>query len=324
VIIFAPNWLGDAVMALPALGDVRRGLPGSTIAVAAQSRVAPLFELVPDVDTVVRLEGGAPRRADRVFDLAILFPNSFRSALIAFRAGIGERWGYRTDWRSPLLTRAVKRAAAGLHQIDVYQHLVRALGFANGRTEPRIDVSPSRRSAARCLLEQAGWDGEMPLVALAPGAAYGGAKRWPPKSFAAVARALAAGRVRPLLIGSPADVTTGAEIESALGRSSIALNLIGRTDLPTLAGVLANARGLVSNDSGAMHLAAAIGLPVTAVYGPTDERITAPRSPASRPLAVLTHPVRCRPCWLRECPIDHRCMRRVTVDAVVEAAWKML
>ncbi len=334
VIIFAPNWLGDAVMALPAIADLRRGSPRATIAIAARPGVAPLFHLVPDVDEVLEnadesrvFKPGADKTAVvPVFDTAILLPNSFHAAVSARRAGIPGRWGYRSDWRGLLLTRAIDRPPAGTHQVEYYQHLMRALGFPSGPSDPRLLVTSDIRAAAARTLEHAGWDGRTPLVAFAPGAAYGGAKRWPPRSFAALARALADDGVRAVLIGSAADAATGRAVESSLGGSPPILNLIGRTDLPTLAGVLANARALVTNDSGAMHLAAAIGTPVTALFGPTDERVTGPRtsqSSRSRPL-VLTHSVWCRPCGLRECPLDHGCMEGIEVDAVVGAARQML
>jgi heptosyltransferase-2 len=328
VIIFAPNWLGDAVMALPAIADVRRGSPRAAIAIAARQSVAPLFGMVPDIDEVITLVDGVERGVwrDRFFDTAILLPNSFRAAVIARRAGIPERWGYRTGWRGLLLTRAVDRAPAGIHQVDYYQHLVRALGFPTGPSEPRLDVSPEVRTAAARTLEQAGWDGRAPLVVLAPGAAYGGSRRWEPESFAALARELAGDGVRPVLIGSAMDTPTGCAIESALGDSTAFVNLVGRTDLATLAGILANASALVANDSGAMHLGAAIGTPVTALFGPTDERVTGPRaalSSRSQPI-VLTHPVWCSPCRLRECPIGHACMRGIALNAVASAVRRML
>ena len=173
-------------------------------------------------------------------------------------------------------------------------------------------------------LRGAGWDGTRPLVALAPGAAYGGAKRWPPASFAELARALASDGMQSVMVGGRADLPVAREIEAALGRRSsgdVVLNLMG-TDLPTLAGMLSACRALVSNDSGAMHLGAAIGVRVTAVFGPTDERADA--AGRRRPHAVLTNPVWCRPCMMRECPIDHRCMRGVGVDRVVGAVRQML
>jgi heptosyltransferase-2 len=175
------------------------------------------------------------------------------------------------------------------------------------------------REAAVAEHKGAGWDGRRPLGARAPGAAYGGAKRWPPAAFAGLARTLADDGVQAVMVGSRADLPVAREIEQALG-GNLMLNLMG-TDLPMLAGTLAACRALVSNDSGAMHLGAAIGVPVTAVFGPTDERLT---RPAGEGHAVLTHPVWCRPCMMRECPIDHRCMRGIGVERVVGAVRQML
>jgi heptosyltransferase II len=336
IIIFAPNWLGDAVMALPAISDIRRELPQAVIAVAAKPSIAPLFEMVTGVDEVVTIENGLSKKGSEGSardEAAILLPNSFRSALIARQAGIAERWGYRADWRGLLLTRAVGRPSGPIHQIDYYQRLTSALGFPSGPNTPRLDAPTSARVAGTCALERAGWDGQEPFVVLAPGAAYGGAKRWPADRFAALARRLLELGFRAVLIGSSADVETGRSLESALENKVAVLNLIGRTNLPALAGVLSMARALVSNDSGALHLGAALGLPVTAIFGPTDERRTGPRgvsiedftSQSSGPAAAtLTTQVWCRPCMLRECPIDHRCMRRISVDAVLEATKRML
>jgi heptosyltransferase-2 len=334
VIIFAPNWLGDAVMALPAIADVRRGSPGATLVVAAQPAVASLFTMVPAVDEILSIGRGArpvlfrARLSGRDAGgaaSAILFPNSFRSALIAWRAGIGERSGYRTDLRGPLLTRSVDPPPPGTHQVDAYRRLVQHLGFESEPAEPRLEVPSGIRAAAVCLLKDAGWDGRQPVAAIAPGAAFGDAKRWPPRSFAAVARALAEDGLQPVVVGSPADTPAGQEIEAALDRPRRVLNVVGRTDVPTLAGVLASSRVLVSNDSGAMHLGAALGVPVAAMFGPTDERVVAPRPGIeARPSRVLTHDVWCRPCWLRECPLDHDCMRGISVQAVVEAARRIM
>ena len=338
LVILAPNWLGDAVMALPAIADVRRAAPAATIAVAARPAIAPLFRLVPGVNETIVLERpvsivNAARWHElgveiggKGFDTALLLPNSIHAALLASRAGIPNVWGYRTGWRGALLTRAIRRTS-GLHQVEYYQQLVHALGFPNGPIEPRASVPADARAAAARVLTDAGWDGRSPLVALAPGAAYGGAKRWPPAYFAELARALSADGVRCLMIGSGADSAAGGEVARAFptfarGTSERAtagiepiIDLIGRTDLPALAGVLAHCRTLVTNDSGAMHLAAAVGVGVTAVFGPTDERATRPMGDGHE---VLTHSVWCRPCMLRECPLDHRCM--VGVDAAAVAA----
>src|SRR5712671_4684117 len=136
LVILAPNWLGDAVMAQPAIADVRRALPQATIAVAARPAIAALFGMIPDVDETLAID--QVRRSG--FEAALLLPNSFRAALVVFRAGIRERWGYRANWRAALLTRRI-RQNKGLHQVESYQRLVRALGFSNGPMMPRIVVS---------------------------------------------------------------------------------------------------------------------------------------------------------------------------------------
>ena len=332
LVILAPNWLGDAVMALPAIADVRRAAPAAAIAVAARAAIAPLFGLVPDVNETIVLERpaalhdvhawrtlGAELSGAR-FDTALLLPNSMRAALVASRAGIPERWGYRTAWRGSLLTRAI-HPPSGLHQVEYYQQLVHALGFVNGPVEPRVTVSHDARDAGVRALTSAGWDGRAPLVALAPGAAYGGAKRWPPAYFGELADALGADGVSCVLVGGAADAATGAEVTALSGRHARLVNLMGRTDLATLAGVMAACRALVTNDSGAMHLGAAVGVSVTAVFGPTDEHATGPLGDAH---VVLTHEVWCRPCLLRECPLDHSCMRGIGVPDVLDAARRTL
>jgi len=332
VVVFAPNWLGDAVMSLPAIAAVRRAWPDVSLTIAARPAIAPLFSMVPGLDEVVELKRGrtpfspATQKGVRpLFDTAILLPNSFHTALTAWRAGITERWGYRTDWRRPLLTRAID-PPVGAHQVEYYRHLVSALGLISPSAfpeSPRLGLSDELRASGVNELKGAGWDGTRPLVALAPGAAYGGAKRWPPASFAELARTLSSDGIQSVMVGGRADLPVAREIEAALAPpldGGVVLNLMG-TDLPTLAGILSACRALVSNDSGAMHLGAAIGVRVTAVFGPTNEQLT---RPAGDGHIVLTNPVWCRPCMMRECPIDHRCMRGVGVDRVIGAVRQML
>ena len=343
LVILSPNWLGDAVMALPSIADVRRAAPDAWIAIAARPAIAPLFRLVPEVDDTIVLSLPAAihdvgrwrvlgaELAGRGFDTALLFPSSMHAALLVSRARIPERWGYRTGWRGSLLTRAVRRTT-GLHQVESYRRLVHALGFPNGPIEPRVHVPQEARDAAARLLKEDGWDGQAPLVALAPGAAYGGAKRWPPEYFAELASALSASGVGCVMVGSAADAPTATDVARAfqaciggLDRAGLQgarlHDLVGRTDLMLLAGVMTHCRTLVTNDSGAMHLGAAAGVSVTAVFGPTDETATRPLGEAH---AILTHSVWCRPCMLRECPLDHGCMRGVAVAAVLASARRTL
>jgi lipopolysaccharide heptosyltransferase II len=336
IVVMLPNWLGDAVMALPAVGAVRHHHPEDRLVVAARRSVAGLFRMVPGVDDVVSLDGGGGWRGAAAWraeahamagvhaDLAVLLPNSFRSAWTAREAGIPRRWGYAADWRTPLLTRRVEKPRGRLHQADYYLALVSALGMPVAG-DPATIVLPdevARRAAA--LLLQHGIAGDRLLVGMAPGAAYGGAKQWPPERFARVARLLYERHgVVSLLVGSGADRSASLRIDAG----EAAVDLVGQTDLPLLVGVLARCRAFVSNDSGAMHLAAALGLPVTAVFGPTDERGTAPRpsgSASAAPHEILTSNVWCRPCMLRECPFDHRCMTGIDPEPVLAAVERQI
>ena len=341
VVVLAPNWLGDAVMALPALRDLRNHFAGARLAVAARSSIARLFDCVPGVDEIVvlRSEGGSSvvrsgrgeveaLREGR-FDVAILCPNSFHAAWLVWRAGVPERWGYRADFRGPLLTRAVRRPGTKVHFGAYYQNLVRELGTETGPLAPRVKVPQSNHDAAKQILERDGWTPAETLVGIAPGAAYGHAKRWPPGRFAELVRLLwDESGAACVLLGRPADRDAGQEILAALDRSADGrvagrlINLIGQTNLLLLMGVMSHCRAFVANDSGALHLAAAIGLPVAAMYGPTDERYSTPLAIEERSegqIAVFTEPVWCRPCGLRECPIDHRCMTRIPASRVFEA-----
>jgi heptosyltransferase II len=327
IVIRAPNWLGDAVMALPAMAAVRRTFPRSTLAVAAPPAVAPMFEEMTaaaqnELLTVERHSETATVRAGR-FDLAILLPNSFRSAWVVKRAGIPHRWGLAASARGWLLTRSVRPRERPHHQSARYLALMEALDIHGSDDPPRVSVTAASAQRARDLLAKNGLDPSSTLVGLAPGAAYGHAKRWPPSRMAELAVRLGGRGATCVLVGAAGDRDAGREIESALPRPAGVVNLIGRTDLRLLAGVLQQCRAFVSNDSGAMHLAAAVGVPVTAIFGPTDERVTSPiGNPGNND--ILVHQVFCRPCMLRDCPIDHRCMKRISVDTVFESVAKRL
>ena len=334
ILVVSPNWLGDAVMALPAIQDVRRRFEASRLIVAARTSVSSLFALVPGVDDVVSLEwrgrflthAAMRRDVTRLRDAhagtAILLTNSFATAWLMKKAGIAERWGYSTDLRRPLLTRAIDRPSYSLHQGAYYQHLTRELGISSGPLEPEITVPGHQLKSARELLVSSGWDGKRSLVVMAPGAAYGTAKRWLPSYFADVMTRLSRDvDVQCVLVGSAGDVATTVMVRDALSadaRESV-IDLTGRTSLDTLAAVLSMAATCVSNDSGAMHLAAAAGAPMAALFGPTREYETAPLPRAGRRVDVLINPVWCRPCMLRECPIDHRCMRGLKSSRVFES-----
>ena len=332
IVVLAPNWLGDAVLALPAVAHLRARHPDARLTVAARSRVAGVFAMAPGIDDVVTLgwDGrwwkAAAFRADarRLGELGasrvVLLPNSFARAALAWDARIPARTGYARDGRSWLLTDAVPPPPPRpiLHMSAYYLRLVDPDGLA---TDPPalLRVPRDEVDAMRRRLEAEGWDGR-PLVALAPGAAYGTAKQWIPAHVATlVTRLVIEYDATCVLVGSAADARVTARIAATVPRTVAGrvLDLAGRTALRELAALFACARVCVTNDSGAMHVAAAVGVPVVALFGPTNEHATAPLVVPGGRVRVLTEDVDCRPCMLRTCPIDHRCMTRLTPGRVL-------
>lgn len=320
LLVVSPNWLGDAVMALPAIADLKRHFADRPMLVAARPAVSSLFTMVPNVARVVKAEPSAIR--DSTPSVAVLFPNSFASAWLVWRAGVPERWGYARDVRRALLTRAVRPPKQAMHQGEYYQYLVRELGLATGPLEPTLLIGADAPADARRLLSQHGWEGGSPLVVLAPGAAYGKAKQWIPGHVVRLVTDLVRERgMTCALVGSRGDGQTTRAIREAAPedcRPRI-IDLAGATTLPVLAAVMSLAAACVSNDSGAMHLAAAAGVPVVATFGSTNEKATSPLARAGVPAEIVTNPVWCRPCMLRECPIDHRCMTGIEPARVLAA-----
>jgi heptosyltransferase-2 len=339
LVIRAPNWLGDAVMALPAMEAVRHAFADAHVAVAASASIAPLFaeETSAGPDRVISLPdpvAEVPALRAGSFDAILLLPNSFRSAWSARRASIPERWGYAAGLRRWLLTRPISRPRGRQHQSAYYLDLVKGLNIPPVEARPRVAVRPATLARADALLAVHGLGrtaaGGSRFVGFAPGAAYGHAKRWPPRMVAeTIVRLSRDSNVSCVIFGAGSDRDSGREIESSLPSDVRAVNLIGRTDLRLLAGVISRCAAFVSNDSGSMHLAAALGVPVVAIFGPTDERVTSPLASGKMASSValpdvLTHSVFCRPCMLRDCPIDHRCMTGITVDSVVATVSRRL
>jgi heptosyltransferase-2 len=339
VLILAPNWLGDGVMALPAVADVRRAYPQARLVVAARPSVAPLYDMVPGVEQTILLQWRGSMFARSALgrdvsqltiattDLAILLPNSFAAAWTVHQAKIAERWGYATDLRRPLLTRAVRPPRHSTHQSIYYQRLVRELGMANGDSEPVIVVPSAAIQEAEALLSQRGRDASRPLLVVAPGAAYGTAKRWLPGHFGTLlTRAIHDMGAQCALVGSAGDADTARWVRDSVNTAqrTDVLDLTGRTTLPGLAAVLSLAAACVSNDSGAMHLAGAVGTPLAALFGPTRDRETAPLTRKTGRADVLVNQVWCRPCMLRECPIDHRCMKGLRPERVLESVRSLM
>jgi heptosyltransferase-2 len=260
LVVLAPNWLGDIVMALPAIADVRRRWPAAHLAVATRASFVSLFSAVPGINAVVPLSGGGLRAVASVsddaqslrggeYDTALLMPNSFRAAWITARAGIPQRWGFARDFRARLLTRAIPPPKIKrLHQAEYYQHLTRALDIPAGPLRPELRPPADAASTAMALLARHGWKGER-LVGLAPGAAYGWAKRWPPKYVGVLASSLVRDLdTRPVIVGAASDRQTAQDVCAELRRrlggrgEEAAINLVGQTDLLTLTGVLSQCR----------------------------------------------------------------------------------
>ena len=328
IMVRMPNWIGDAVMATPALAAIRRAFPRAQVTVVANPLVAELFAAHPDCDRVIRFDkrsnhpglGGLWQfcrslRRER-FELAVLLQNAFEAAVMAVLAGIPRRAGYRTDGRGLLLTDGVPAVDKkhGLHHIDYYLAMLRALGIASDDRRLHLHLTPAEEQWAAATLGTGDW------LAINPGASYGAAKRWLPERFAAVADALASEYgARIVLTGGPGEVEIGADIARAMHMP--VHNLIGGTSVRQLMAVLARCRMVVTNDSGPMHIAAALGVPIVAVFGPTDHTTTSPLAENCR---IVRCPVDCAPCLLRECPTDHRCMTRVTSEEVLAAAQELL
>ena len=316
IAVRAPNWIGDVVLSLPAVRDLRRNFPSARIEALARPWVAPLYAAVREVDAVRPSDGPAGDAAAMrgSFDAAVLLPNSFAAAWSTYRAGVPERWGYATDARGALLTRAcgVPREVRGRSQVYYYRAMLAGVGLrVTAAPDATLSCPPEWSARGRELL---GDDG--PWIGLNPGAFHGSAKRWLPERYAAVGDTLArrAG-ARIAVLGGAAERPLGRAIAGAM--RTPARVLTGETTLPEMAGVLSRLTLLVTNDSGPMHVAAALGVPVVAVFGPTDPRETGPVGDGHR---IVREPVHCSPCGLRECPIDHRCMTRIGVERVAGEA----
>lgn len=359
ILVRGVNWLGDAVMTIPALLRLRERFPQSTITLLTAEKLAPLWLHQPCVDEVLPFapDDGLWRVSRRLrsepYDLALALPNSHRSALELWLARIPVRYGLAAPGRSWLFTRAIvprsgvprmrKRTAAearrrfsqrGLpmeplpgpeaHQLHHYLHLVAALGADPSPLAPRLEVTSEEEENVRAkfgLTPNRAWLG------LNPGAEYGPAKRWPVERFAAVAgRVQAATGCRCLLFGGAGDVDLAGRLESELRLAHAGtadapglVNLAGRTGLRELCAALACCRCLLTNDTGPMHLAASLGVPVVVPFGSTSPELTGPGLPGDPRHRLLRHRVSCAPCFLRECPLALQCLEGIGVDEAVEA-----
>jgi len=314
-----PNWLGDTVMAVPTLRALRSALPG-----------AELWCLGPWVGSVLEAEPGIARRlatprsviarlaqARRLrpsrFDVVLLLPNSFETALAGWLCGARWRVGYG-DGRRSLLTHTVAEPAGWVHQVAAYLALLAPFGVEAAPTPPTLAIDPARRVEARRLLQQVEAVSGAPRVGLQLGAALGPAKLWPSARIAELAMRLEARGIHPVLLGSPAARGLADAVQAAA--TAPIRSLVGRDRPSLLPALIGELDALVGSDSGPAHVAAAVGVPAVTLFGPTDPRLTAPLGAGQQ--ALWRQPP-CAPCFLRECPIDHRCLEAIEVQEV-EAA----
>ena len=330
ILVRATNWIGDAIMSLPALREIRRRFPDGELFLQARPWVAAIYERERSLDHLIPLPAPpglrelAPKAAQALklrphkFDLGILFPNSWESAALMRLAGARRIIGYARDGRSMLLTTAVptpKRGEIPPHERFYYLELLRRAGVISEIADTGqilLDGADEARARGNELFLRRGIDRN--VIGVSPGAAYGGAKRWVPERFAQAAGRLAAAMDGAVAVfGSPAE----RDLCEAVARAAGGHNLAGSTTLRDYIDMTAACRMYLTNDSGAMHISAALGVPTVTIFGPTDETATAATGRLTR---VIREPVSCAPCLLRECPIDHRCMTGVTSDRVTQEA----
>ncbi len=329
ILIRATNWVGDAVMTIPALEAVRDNFPASTLVVLARPWVIPLFANHPAVDQVLPIRKGKGYLSDLVeiirvarlirrhkFDLAILFQNAFEAALLACLGGIRFRIGYNTDGRRFLLSHAAIRndKVLKLHQVEYYLSLLRAMGWTARSKDSRLFVVEKDMETIRSLLLSKGIGEDDFLLGLSPGAIFGPAKRWPAERFAFIGDwASERWGAKVLVLGSERERDICMVVCKSMKHAM--LNLCGMTTIGEAMALIKRCRFFVTNDSGLMHIAAALNVPMVAIFGSTDPVTTGPRSRKAR---IVKHQIDCSPCLRPECPTDYRCM----LDIEPEEVWK--
>jgi heptosyltransferase-2 len=334
ILVRAVNWVGDAVMTTPAIGAIRESFPQAEISLLANPLVSQLFSPHPWVDRVITFDRNGAHKGiagrfrlaaqlrQQAFDAAIILPNSFDSALIPRLAGIPVRFGKSSDGRGLLLTGCYRPEdrASSYHEVEYYLGLVGHFGISGQAAEPFLATTVAEDSEAAALLAKHGILPDNFVLGINPGAAFGSAKRWYPDRFADVARQLSRQKkTRVVIFGGPGETDIAAEIERNLAGDC--LNLAGSTTLRGLMALIRHCRLFITNDSGPMHIAAAFGVPLVAIFGSTDHATTAPYTDRA---VIVRKDMECAPCKLRECPTDHGCMQAVTADDVVQAALRLL
>jgi heptosyltransferase II len=337
ILIRSANWVGDAIMTTPAIRTIRRNYPWAHITLLAKPWVAPVFVHNPDIDELMVYQadgrhGGwfglwrlATDMRRRRFDLAILFQNAFEAALLSFLAQIPERMGFTTDGRTALLTRRIRtwQPLKRGHLIDYYLGLLAGAGMTLHGRQLTLLITPAEQREARQLLARKGGIDSPLLIGLCPGATNGTAKRWLTGRFAGTGRRMILEHgAKVVIFGGPAEARLGKQLAVDIGEGSI--NLCGQTSLRQTMALIGQCNLCITNDSGLMHVAAALNIPQVAIIGPTNPTATGPGNKASR---LVHRPDACElsPCLKPACPItDQRCMVAISVDMVMEATLTLL
>jgi lipopolysaccharide heptosyltransferase II len=356
MLVRSSNWLGDAVMTVPAVRVIKRGRPDAQVTILTRAKLADFWKLVPEVDEVISIEKKdnifrVAKKISSGFDVAILFPNSLRSALEPWLAGIPRRVGFEAKGRDWLLNQILPKEKKGRppeHQLHRYLRLAEYMGafkVSEKKSGPGFHGFSASDSEADSKIQSQKSKNQVPFrIGLCPGADYGPAKRWLPERFAEVIKTVSVRRnCEWVLFGTEKDLPIGEQILGMNTATPVAppaggtaiqdtgespqpvfgncSNLIGKTTLAELITELSRCRVLLTNDTGTMHLAAFLGVPTVSIFGSTEPVLTGPMGPGHR---VLRHHVECSPCFLRECPLDFRCMKAVETDEVVEAVLRAL
>lgn len=334
IIVRMPNWIGDLVMATPILSDLRKAYPGARITAMCRQPICELLKDDPQIDELFCFSkaSGFGRRSEKrniveklrkgKFDLGILLTHSFSSAWLFWLGHVRTRIGYEANWRKPLLTHSFPFPSQiqNQHLVNTYKMLLTHLGIPVSDTAPRLYLSPKEIEEARMLLRQRGVPDDAPVVGINPGATYGSAKCWLPERFREV--------TERLLMDPDLYIVYFGDVSSSLLCKNICadlkervINFAGTTNLRELASLISLCDVLLTNDSGPMHIADAVGTTLVALFGSTSEVITGPYNQQN---GVIHKHVECSPCYKRACPIDFRCMKRIEADEVYRAVRKAL
>lgn len=338
LLVRATNWVGDAVMSLPALAALRERFPEAHISILARPWVAGLYRHEPFADEIISYQPGtgwqglenrmeaARALREMQFDCAVLLQNAFDAALVAWLARIPRRVGYARDGRAMLLTDAFRVPANGSlppHESFYYLELIRLAGWLDQVPEQPLVRLEGASKARESGLRRFQAEGIHRVIGVSPGAAYGTAKRWWPERFAAAASRVAAESGSTVaLFGAESERELCESVAARIRSSGLDVrNFAGQTSLEEFIERAAACVAYLTNDSGAMHIASALEVPTVAVFGATNHVTTGPTGPLAR---VIRQDTACSPCMLRHCPLDHRCMAAVTPEMVAETALHLL